>query len=271
MEPEMIARNTRQLVVLTGLMSALGGAALGVAASMKFFKLKYEQIAQDEIEEAKRFYNMLEQKPASPLDMVEQYEPTPGENVLAEPTEQETELMKGAVRAMHDYTGHHAPSTVAEPRDEVVQVTETPAGVHVEVNVDKNVFEPDTEYTGWNIERELASRTPDQPYVISKQEFLEGALDYQQPTITWFDGDEVLVDEQSVPTDVAETIGVYNLERFGHGSGDNNIVYVRNEKLELDFEVLRSDGKFAQQVYGFIEHSHRPGKRKDRRFRGDDE
>jgi hypothetical protein len=260
MEPEMIARNTRQLLVLTGVFSAFGGAALGAAATMKYFKLKYEAILEQEIEETKRFYMKYNEKPDSPLEMAQQY--PDAETRAAE------QSMDKAVQAMHDYTAHHKSKVPAAGVETTVE--ETDDTVNVQVTVEKNVFEP-SEYTGWDLQREIATRSPDQPYVISKDEFMEGALDYQQPTVTWYEGDLVLVDEKSEQLEVDETIGHFNLERFGHGSGDNNIVYVRNDKLSLDFEVLKSDGKFAEEVYGFIEHSHRPGKRKDRRFRGDDE
>ncbi len=90
----------------------------------------------------------------------------------------------------------------------------------------------------------------------------------EQVSLTYFDGDDVLVDDRDQPVpDPDDSIGEDHLGRFGVGSKDNNIVYVRNDRLELDFEILRSNGKYAQEVLGFIEHSEHRGVRK---FRHDD-
>ena len=69
--------------------------------------------------------------------------------------------------------------------------------------------------------------------------------------------------------DADDAVGEMNLHRFGHGSGDNNVVYIRNDRLENDFIVLRSQGEYAKEVLG-LRHSH-GGSRKTPRFRGDDE
>jgi len=46
-------------------------------------------------------------------------------------------------------------------------------------------------------------------------------------------------------------VGERNLNLFGHGSNDASVVYVRNDKLELIFEVVRSPNSFAEEVHGF--------------------
>lgn len=109
------------------------------------------------------------------------------------------------------------------------------------------------------------------PHVISAEDFNENETEYEQVTITWFAGDDVLVDEtEQMIDDVEGVVGVSNMDRFGYLSGDNNIVYIRNTDKELEFEVVRSEGNYAQEVLGFM-HSDETFERRPRRIRrGDD-
>ena len=98
---------------------------------------------------------------------------------------------------------------------------------------------------------------------------MENDKEFNQVTLTYFEGDEVLSDERDQTVDDVDGLaGEDNLQRFGHGSGDPNVLYIRNEHISLDMEILRSKGKYTHEVLGFIEHSDQP---KIRRFRSDDE
>lgn len=106
--------------------------------------------------------------------------------------------------------------------------------------VDRNVFDD-----GWDYEAERRKRTGEEPYIIHVDEFVTEEMGYEQETLTWYDGDQVLVDQREVP--------IYNDKamvgdiRWGHGSGDPNICYVRNEKLRMEFEILRDPGSYSEQ------------------------
>ena len=92
--------------------------------------------------------------------------------------------------------------------------------------------------------------------------------EYDQASYTWFDGDETMADERDqFVSEVDKVIGFDNL-RFGYGSGDPLVVYVRNDLLELEFEIMHAGTKYSEVIAGFIEHAER---RKVPRFRGDDE
>lgn len=60
-----------------------------------------------------------------------------------------------------------------------------------------------------------------------------------------------------------EEIGVDNL-KFGCGSEDKNIVYIRNDSLEKEYEVARSSGTYAEEVAGLKHSDDSPGLRKFR-------
>lgn len=120
----------------------------------------------------------------------------------------------------------------------------------------------------FDYEAEIKNRSIEAPYIITRQEFDAGEAEYQQISLTYYEGDDVLADDKEVPiNDSDPVVGDNNLDRFGHGSGDQNMLYIRNERMEIDIEVARSDGSYANQVLG-LQHSDRQPPRK---FRSRDE
>lgn len=102
----------------------------------------------------------------------------------------------------------------------------------------------------WNQEEEEADRGPDAPYVIHQDEFNADQNGYRQTALEYFSGDDVLCDENRVPLYNPGNI-VGRLE-FGRGSGDSNVVFVRNDKLESEFEITRVDGSYQHEVLGML-------------------
>lgn len=131
------------------------------------------------------------------------------------------------------------------------------------VEVAKNVF-TDMKQIEFD-QADVDNRDPEKPYIITHDEFYES--ENQMVTLTWFEGDEVLADEKDahIP-DVDRVVGEDNLLRIGYGSGDPNILYIRNEKMEVDFEVVKNEGKYTEQVLGFIEHDDKVGPRRFRTY-----
>lgn len=124
----------------------------------------------------------------------------------------------------------------------------------------------------WDWEAELAARNPLEPYVIHVEEFKENEHNFRQETLTFYAGDEIMSQE---PTDTP-VYGYLNLMgelKFGHGSKDPSVVYIRNEKLGMEWEILRHHGHYSIEVEGHtmdqdvdeIQHSHH----RIYKFRGD--
>ena len=89
----------------------------------------------------------------------------------------------------------------------------------------------------------------DKPYVITVQEYSESDPTFEQTTITYYDQDDTLVDENEEPiADVTAVIGDQALDKFGEGSDDPDIVYVRNEVLSTDYEVIRIHKSYAEVI-----------------------
>lgn len=262
----------QQIGILTGavLLGLAGGGVGGYFFAKKQLsdklRLKYEEIAEKEIADAKAHYDSLQvarEKPMSPEEILEKLH---GEENMEDPE---------AVKTMRSYQG----VTVEEE-----SIVEAPPDA---VTVAKNIFAerdrvapapvPKKESDDWDYETELRIRAenPDRPYIISQDEFFEGEKDYEQTSLTYYEGDDTLVDDKDVAVpDSDGTVGDDNLMQFGHGSNDSSMLYVRNDRLELDFEVALHQGKYTVDVLGFededaLKHSY--GRGGIRKFRGHDD
>lgn len=79
------------------------------------------------------------------------------------------------------------------------------------------------------------------PYVISPDEFAERD-GYETVSLTYY-ADGILTDEtDEIIKDIDDVVGIDSLSHFGEYEDDS--VFVRNEDLKLDFEILRDVRKF---------------------------
>lgn len=102
----------------------------------------------------------------------------------------------------------------------------------------------------WNTEIQHRNMNQGTPYVITYEEFINDELGYSQSTITYFAGDNILVDEEDVPIyDPQQMVGEM---KFGHGSNDPNVVYIRNEKLKCEWEVLYDPGTYEEEILDIV-------------------
>lgn len=97
-------------------------------------------------------------------------------------------------------------------------------------------------------EDDLEDRSPDTPYVITKSEWDAQESGLPQMSLSWYAGDKILVDEQVVPIPKPEVV-VGQLP-FGKASGDSNTVYIRNEALQAEYEVIRLDSSYTIDILG---------------------
>jgi len=252
----LVLTSKSTLVGLASTISLASGAAAGYVVATKRLEEKYQEIADQEIAEAKDFYAQLNKagKYSDPEKLAEKYA---DEEVPVAPKKSigDSKLVRDAAEAMVDYQGI---STEKAKEQSVHEIT-------------KNVFDEIQPEVEPEEEELLLERDESKPYVISYDEFMTGEKDYIQRNLVYYAGDNALVDEadQPIPA-IDEVVGEDNLQRFGVASKDPNVVYVRNEIMSLDFEIARSEGKFAHEVLGFLEHSDSRGP-KVRKFRSFDD
>lgn len=228
----------------------MGAAAGGAAAYFylrKKMETKYAVIAAEEVSEMAAIYRAkkvaLENQADKPdlADLVREqgYTGEDPEDVAAE--EQTSPPM--AVTP---------PNAVVERAREVEETPEVPeAPPEPEV---RNVFQdhavvPEDD---WDWAKERTLRTPMTPYVIHIDE-REGEDTFDSVTYTYYEGDDTLCNERDEimsPQERERVVGEVNLGKFGHGSGDADTVYIRNNPLEMDIEVVRSPNSYAEEVRG---------------------
>lgn len=256
------------------------GFASGFKTAQSKLEARYHLELQQEIAEVKRYYS--EQR------VVQDVKPDPKE-LLDKIYSEEAQAAREAHESYLGGTeGEHLVEPVVGPellgKDNLVDDTdpETAAALQETVegrvrdSTNTNIFagkEPVEDEGEWDYEAELAIRAenPDKPFILHHDEYFENETEFEQSTLTYYAGDDTLVDEQSMPVgDDASVVGNDALTAFGHGSKDKNVVYVRNEALEMDFEIVRSDLKFSVHVLGFDDDDEGPSlTHSQRRFRMD--
>jgi hypothetical protein len=266
-----IARGFSSLALSGAFVIGAGvGGAVGFFVCKRMLETKYNELADEAAEEIADMRQHYEAKAVALGDqtkpqldeLVREKGYTPADDSSAPPMA--VTPPAAVVRAAE---GEDEDS---DDSDAEIMVDGTPVGQDPQVEV-KNVFQehgapPDT----WDWHQERSKRSPLRPYVIHRDEREENAA-YEAVTFTYYEADDVLCNERDdvIPAEDRERIiGETNLEKFGHGSGDATIVYIRNDQLEMDVEVVRSVNSYSQEVHGFepeppteLRHSHSRSRR----------
>lgn len=202
--------------------SMLIGAGIGYIVAEKRLAARFDKRLKTETEEMREFYTIHEKKYPTPQDAAADLI---GASLL---TVEEKEAQRVEY---HKITKKYNPED--DPEEELAVEAEVGAVLA------SNVFEEKTD--------------PDRPYIITQEDFMQNQLEYEQGQLTYYELDEVLTDErETVIENIDETIGEKNIQ-FGIGSSDVNVVHVRNEKLRMDFELVRSESSYAKEVLGLDE------------------
>ena len=86
----------------------------------------------------------------------------------------------------------------------------------------------------------------ERPYVISPSEF--GELDgYETVSLTYFNDGVLTTDYDNEEVDyVDDVVGLDSLEHFGEY--ENDTVFVRNDRLKVDYEIMRDNRNYSDVV-----------------------
>jgi hypothetical protein len=265
-------------VIFVGAIGLVIGAGITYYLSKKRLaaklEKKYAEKAEDEVAAAKQHYGQLYKNDLanfSPSAVVERIHG------------------KEAADALQEYKGEEAPT----PEEVLEHVSRTKKkvgtgkeAVVVEETRRVTTGNENTSAREFDYEREVPLRTSEEPYVISQDEYYQNEQEYTQTAIVYYEADDTAVDEQQQPIDpYDDTLGDAFISLFGYGSTDPNICYVRNERSECDFEIVRHEGKYTTDVLGFsdevneeIRHAasiyprpdHARGKKRNKSRRSDD-
>lgn len=197
------------------------GAALGFGCGWLFFKEKYRKIADEEIDAVKAYCEEKILIERAKIDKIE-------------------ENSKKIDEVINTYTkdGYIDLSTLKkeEPHKKLQKTSYNKIGEKKEdeeVKAEKESPEEDE---------------PTKPYLITEDEFLNDKNEYDKISLTYYIYDDTLADECDEMIDIEETVStdIYNM--LQDASDD---LYVRNNSLETDFEIMRIEGSFHDRYGGY--------------------
>lgn len=254
-----------------GLITFGAGVLAGHFLGKRELEREYEERANSEIEKARDYYKRTIK--AEEYSDPEALSKSLGYNAMGIEVEavDVTDEMKEAIEALRNYRGTPEPvgDTIVEGVDLEDQLPEAEEQLKEDAasgRVSRNLF---AEYSDreWDYEVEKSKRETPGPYVLHVDEFNANENEWDQAELTFFEGDGVLCDVRDDPIPaIDKVVGEGNLFRFGHGGADKDTVYVRNEDMKMEWEITRSDGKFAEVVLGIIAHSDDYMPRRKRRL-----
>jgi hypothetical protein len=191
----------------------VAGAAAGTVVTWKVLDTKYKRLAQEEIESVKEsFRNAAQQEPEEteyPDEMI-----VDGDQMTIDMENvEQMDIREYAAKILGEgYTNY---TRISSPDEDAEEDPVTP---------------------------EEVMRAMSKPYVISPDEF-DTIDDYGSETLTYY-ADGVLTDDMdNVIEDVDAMIGRDSLNHFGEYEDDS--VYVRNDKHQIDYEILKDQRKYT--------------------------
>ena len=188
------------------------GASLGSAVTWHYTKKKYEKIAEEEIKSVKEVFSKKENDVNNRLSVAN--------NLLKEKLKKEV--------------------IVEDTTEDIVQDEDIDSIPDISEPEEHEDYEAVLRKAGYKNEPQKITKNG--PYVIPPEEF--GETDYDIISLTYY-ADNILVDdsdEKILNSKVDELIGVDSLSHFGEY--DDDAVYVRNDALKRDYEILRSEREY---------------------------
>lgn len=188
------------------------GAAVGSAVTWRLVKNKYEQIANEEIASVKEEYADLLGRMKKKL--------------------QEDRNCENSTDAENDiYTDDYDQAEY----DELASIYRSS---------DEDDEEDSEEGGKWDLDEDEVPYM-NAPYVITPDDFSSSPPGYNAQPLTYF-ADGILADDWGVALDLDETIGEDSIEHFGEYVDD--VVYVRDERLEIDYEVTKDPRTYKESL-----------------------
>lgn len=247
--------NINTKVIVSGVSGLVLGGVLGFVVTQRVLSAKYAEIAQTEIDSVKDHYKLIR-------DTSNRVEDILVRGTLSEMDEHT--ITKAVNQTLRVQLGYSTPEDEEDVIDEEPSASEVrpereSRKMTIEEAEDINTLDPE-------FQQMLESRSDSEPYILTVDEFMENDLSHVTESLVYYEGDDTLVDErEQVIPEVGELIGHDALTKFGKYSKDKNIVYVRNVRKEMDFEIARDERSYIEAVAGF-----RPSKTVLKKMREDD-
>lgn len=251
------------------LLGFVGGVAVGGIATYFGMKAKFEKHANDVIREYREYSNGRIQKAQNELNKI----------IASEKTDEEEYKKKVASEPeFEDYTAYSHNNTSEDDNGLSRGISEPLKGISVDsakaIKADMDALSRDVhdcdfdehmaereapeediseydeamEFNKQMCEEALAEGYSDFPRMISASEMLNQKQWYSKVTLTYYAGDDVLADDQDEPLeDPMDIIGEHFKEFFGMNEDEPDIIYVRNDDRESDYEVAKVETSYGDR------------------------
>lgn len=277
--------------------AVVGVVSFGAGAAAGYFYAKHQQpefdIVEDDDPQLRLDFGSvideLDDKRKEKLVELEEkksfHPPIPAERVLTERrvSEEDSEMLREYMESQKDEEDEDKYVDPPVPRDPRPDPSKISVDEGVIARVDRLIatgeepthddfirpigFARDDD-DDWDYTEELKTRVTSRPYILHKDEFFSDEMGYGQNTLTYYEGDDIMTSEDDTP--IYDHKSVVGELKWGHGSDDPNVVYVRNERLQAEYEILRHEGLYSVEVLGLqiennervkdLKHSRTPGK-----------
>ena len=221
-----------------GILAFLFGAAIGGVATGLVMKQRFDIILEEEIQEVRDFWRANadeiedeeapeeEEEPSNPISSI--YDTIPKEEQVK--YNKPVMPVKKSIEELMFEKNRHVEEVISEefPEDD----------------------EPEEEEME---EFENIVRVEGEPHIINSQMFDSENAHYDKLTITYYREDDTYADERDdfVP-DAGRLIGYDVVENIDNYLDDTNVVYIRNDSMTADVELLCVDGSFSEIVLGIL-------------------
>jgi hypothetical protein len=194
------------------------GAAVGSAVTWYVVKTKYERIAQEEIDSVKETWaRMMREEALNDTSVEDEFIDDDEDDEMDSDEDDFTSAERidySRLASMYNKSG------------------------------DDDDTENDGEGEGDSTD-DVEVPSIDGPYVITPDEFADGNFDHSLYCLTYY-SDGVLANDWWEEIDIDDTIGRDALDHFGDYAED--IVHVRNKRLEADYEVAQDPRRYADLI-----------------------
>lgn len=251
------------------LLGFVGGVAVGGIATYFGMKAKFEKHANDVIREYREYSNGRIQKAQSELNKI----------IASDKFDEEEYKKKVASEPeFEDYTAYSHDNTSEDDNGPSRGISGPLKGISVDsakaIKADMDALSQDVhdcDFDEHMAEREapeediseydealvfnkqmceeaLEEGYSDFPRMISASEMLNQKQWYSKVTLTYYAGDDVVADDQDEPLeDPMDIIGEHFKEFFGMNEDEPDIIYVRNDDQESDYEVAKVETSYGDR------------------------
>ena len=84
----------------------------------------------------------------------------------------------------------------------------------------------------------------ERPYIIPEEDFVVDDEEYTKVSLDYYTDDEMLYEGEEPIINVEQVVGRDNINLL-HG-GPDDVIYVRNEKYGIDYEICKIAGRFTE-------------------------